>query len=221
MIEIDTYMNMFFAALKETYGARLLYMGLQGSYRRGGADQDSDIDIMVVLDELHLDDMSIYKKILASIDCSAKSCGFICGKKELANWNPCEICQLVHETKDYVGCLERLVPTYSLSDIKTHVKVCVGNLYHEICHRYIHSTMEDNKLNLRHSYKQVFYILQNLYFLRKGEFINTKKELLARLDRDDLRVLQTALELRSNADYEFNKAYRLLFEWSQRILQTI
>lgn len=221
MLGIEDYMKNLVCALKETYCNRLIYVGLQGSYCRGEADDNSDIDIMVVLDNLQIEDMDIYKQIISKLECADKSCGFICGKNELANWNECEICQLVHETKDYYGELKTLVLAYSNEDLRKHIKICVGNLYHEICHRYIHSTRENNKIKLRNSYKSVFYILQNLYYLKTGEYIKTKKELFSYLDGIDYEVLNMALVLKTQAEYDFEKAYSLLFDWCKDILQTV
>jgi predicted nucleotidyltransferase len=221
MVEIESYLQQFTAALKKCFGRRLVYVGLQGSYRRGEATDKSDVDVMVVLDELSIEDLAAYKNLLATIPCDAPSCGFICGKSELANWNPCEIGQLVHETKDYFSKLETLVPASSDYDLRVYLKILAGNLFHELCHRYIHSSPEENKAKLGNSYKQAFYLLQNLYFLRSGEYLNSKQELLDRLDGEERHVLQTAIELKTNPEYDFNQAYQLLFTWCQRVLQSM
>ena len=48
MVNIDTWMEGFLSRLKETFGPRLLFLGLQGSYGRGEANEDSDIDVVCV-----------------------------------------------------------------------------------------------------------------------------------------------------------------------------
>ena len=50
MFSMDDYLARLLAELKETFGTRLLYVGLQGSYQRGEADEQSDIDVMAVLE---------------------------------------------------------------------------------------------------------------------------------------------------------------------------
>ena len=55
-----------------------------------------------------------------------KSCGFICGKEDLANWNPLEIHHLVNGTKDYYGVLKDLVPNYTEGDIRNFIKLSPG-----------------------------------------------------------------------------------------------
>ena len=48
MLDIEDYLARIIRALQQTFGQRLLYVGLQGSYFRGEADDNSDIDVMVV-----------------------------------------------------------------------------------------------------------------------------------------------------------------------------
>ena len=52
MIEITTWMNGFLKSIDEAFGDRVWFVGLQGSYGRGEATEASDIDVVVILDEL-------------------------------------------------------------------------------------------------------------------------------------------------------------------------
>lgn len=219
MVDIELYLHTLIHRLQEAFDRRLVYVGLQGSYRRGEANERSDIDCMVVLDTLTVPDMDIYREILARVGDADRACGFLCSREDLQNWNPCEICQLVHETRDYYGTLRELVPAYTQADIRAYIKISVGNLYHEIVHRYIHGSAEENKRALPYSYKAVFYILQNLYFLKTGEYALTRAELMERLDGEDCEVLYTAALVRCQPGYDFASAFRLLLGWCQHILQ--
>jgi predicted nucleotidyltransferase len=221
MESVVLYLEELISRLKVTFEQRLLYVGLQGSCRRGEADEHSDIDVMVVLEDFTIEDMDTYRSVLSFLGNSEKSCGFLCGRKELKNWNPFEICQLLHETKDLYGYLRTFVPDYSREDVRQYIQICAGNLYHEICHRYVHSTREDNISSLPCSYKAVFYLLQNIYYIKTGEYVLTKKELLRRLEGPDREVLDTALTLREGKAYDFDKSFRLLFTWCRGVLQTV
>jgi len=221
IISIENYLEELVRILKQEFCSRLLYVGLQGSYGRGEADDNSDIDIMVVLDDMQIADIDKYRQIILSLEHGDKSCGFICGQSELANWNACEICHLAHTTEDYFGTLTTLVPSYTMEDVRMYIKISAGNLYHAICHSYIHSPSRNNQEWLRASYKSVFFILQNVFYLRNGEFIRTQKELLSRLDEIDREVLATALLLKTQEEHDFEEAYSLLFDWCKMILQTI
>jgi hypothetical protein len=148
-----------------------------------------------------------------------KSCGFICSKTDLANWNPLEICHLVHSTKDYFGNLRELVPVYTGQDIRNFVKMSINNLYHEICHRFIHGDEAANVSCLPFTYKGVFFILQNIHYLRTGKFIGTKRELLMHLQGKDRAVLERSLGM--TGEFDFRDSFDLLFNWCQETQQTL
>lgn len=221
MFSIDEYIEALLEKLKEAFGERLLYIGLQGSYLRQEATETSDIDIMAVIDALSAADLQIYRDVLAAIGNFEKSCGFICGKADLEQWNPLEICHLLHTTKDYYGTLQSLVPAYTLEDEKNYVKFSLNNLYHEICHRYIHADRERNVSSLPGTCKSVFFILQHLHYIDSGEFIATKRELLTSLEGGDRAVLELSMALQKGEDYEFDSAFSLLFRWCQDALARV
>lgn len=221
MIAIETYMAGLIAALRRDFAARLRYVGLQGSYLRGEADEHSDIDVMVLLDPLTVGDLAQYRRIVCEAGDSDKACGFISGVDELRHWNPCEIAHLVHTTKDYVGRLADYVPPYTAQDERRYIQISLDNLYHALCHRYIHASRDDNRAALPGCYKAVFFILQDLHYQRTGRFVQTKRDLLAQLEGDDREVLQRAMDLRQGADYDFAEAYTRLFNWCQKTICTV
>lgn len=221
MIQIDEYIHRLIAHLQNCFCERLLYVGLQGSYLRGEATDSSDIDIMVVIDGLRVTDLERYRAIIQALDSPEKSCGFICSKTDLNNWNPLEICNLLNCTKDYYGVLQPLVPAYTERDIRNFIKLSLNNLYHEICHRYIHADPRKSIDKLTGSYKGVFFILQNLYFLRNGKFIATKAELLPLLEGKDHAVLERSIEFSLGVTFDFPESFELLFSWCQETLITV
>ena len=221
MVDIEKYISELIKALRQKFNTRLVYVGLQGSYLRGEATENSDIDVMVVIDNLSVSDLDIYRHLIQSLNHFDKSCGFICSKTDLANWNPLEICHLLHTTKDYWGTLSTIIPSYTEQDIRNFTKMSVNNLYHEICHRYIHSDERKNITALPHTYKSVFFILQNLYYLRHSKYIATKAELLSLLDGADRDVLEYSIQLSAGSPYDFERSFQLLFTWCQETLISI
>ncbi|MBQ5866158.1 MAG: nucleotidyltransferase domain-containing protein [Oscillospiraceae bacterium] len=221
MVDIEKYMSSLISLLQNQFGERLLYVGLQGSYLRGEATECSDIDIMVVVDLLSVSDLDAYRTIIASMDYFDRSCGFICSKEDLLHWNHLEMCNLLHSTKDYFGKLCDLIPEYTREDIHTFVKLSINNLYHEICHRYIHGNKENIVAALPGTYKGVFFILQNFYYLKSGEFITRKAELLKKLDDKDRDVLARSIDLGSGNAYDFEETFALLFSWCQETLSKL
>lgn len=221
MVDIESYIGQLIALLRDCFGVRLTYVGLQGSYLRGEATDNSDIDIMVVIDELSVSDLDAYRFAIQSLEHFDKSCGFICSKEDMANWNPLEICNILNGSKDYFGTLKELVPAYTDKDIRNFVKMSVNNLYHELCHRYIHADRNKSIAKLPGTYKGVFFILQNMYYLTHGKFVATKAELLQLLDGESRAVLERSLSLNNGGEYDFEESFDLLFTWCQEILKLI
>ncbi len=213
MFDLDSYLNTLILSCRATFGERQLYVGLQGSYLRGEAHENSDIDVMVILDRFSVQDMDQYREILKTIGFYERSCGFICGRDELLCWNPLEVCQLRHTTKDLLGVLTDYLPSATQEDEVNYVKLSLGNLYHELCHRYIHRDKERNVAAFRSTCKSVFFLMQNLHYLENGHFILTKKELKATASEEDRRVLELA-ELPDG--FDFDQAFSVLLAWCQR-----
>lgn len=213
MFDLDTYLHALISSCRTSFGDRLLYVGLQGSWLRGEAHENSDIDVMMILDRFCVQDMDRYREILKKLGYYEKSCGFICGREELLRWSPLEVCQLRHTTKDLYGTLADYLPSATWEDEVNYVKLSLGNLYHELCHRYIHADKGKNTAKFRATCKGVFFLMQNLHYLESGRFLLTKKELKAAVSEEDLRVLGLA-ELPDA--FDFDQAFSVLFAWCQQ-----
>ncbi|MBQ3762192.1 MAG: nucleotidyltransferase domain-containing protein [Clostridia bacterium] len=218
MFDLSKYLDDLILNCRSFFGERLLYVGLQGSYLRGEAHENSDIDVMVILDRFSVRDMDTYREILKKIGFYEKSCGFICGKDEMKRWNPPEVCQLRHTTKDLFGALADYLPPATREDEINYVKLSLGNLYHELCHRYIHADRDRNTAKFRGTSKYVFYLIQNLHFLESGRFILSKKDLKAAVSQEDRPVLELA-DLPDG--YDFDRAFSSLFDWCQRAFERV
>lgn len=218
MFDLNKYLADLILNCQSAFGERLLYVGLQGSYLRGEAHENSDIDVMVILDRFSVQDMDTYREILKKIGFYEKSCGFICGKEEMKRWNPMEVCQLRHTTKDLLGVLTDYLPLATREDEINYVKLSLGNLYHELCHRYIHADRDKNTAKFRRTCKSVFFLIQNLHFLESGHFILRKKALEEVAKPEDRLIL----ELTDLPDgYDFDQAFSFLFAWCQRAFARI
>ncbi len=221
VLQVESYMQSMVEALKKCFSQRLLYVGLQGSYLRGEATENSDIDVVVILEELTAQDLAAYREIISGFDQPEKSCGFICGRREMQNWNPLEVCNFLHGTKDYYGELAQYLPKYSATDVANFVKLSVGNLYHEITHRYIHADAQNNKRKLPYAYKNVFFILQSLYYLKTEVFHPTKNELMKHLSARDKEMMDRAARLAHGDDFDFMGEFSPLLTWCQELLRAL
>lgn len=83
MIDVTAWMKDFLQTLNETFGKRVWFVGLQGSYGRGEATETSDIDVVVILDELSSMDIRTYNNMLDALSHRELICGFLSGKKKL------------------------------------------------------------------------------------------------------------------------------------------
>lgn len=221
MIQPQTYLSELTEKLRNCFGSRLVYIGLQGSYLRGEADENSDFDVMLVIDGLCPADLDAYREILKSLGHYDRSCGFVCGREDLLCFNTLEACHVLHTTRNVYGELATLMPAYTSDDVRNFVKLSVCNLFHELCHRYIHRSRERNIAALPGTYQPVFFILQNLHWLRTGNFVGTKRELLDALEGDDREILASAMELKKADVYDFDEAYTHLFAWCQQKLKEL
>lgn len=221
MFQIESYIEELLKLLKNSFGERLVYVGLQGSYLRNEQNENSDIDIMAVIDHMTVSDLDSYKEAIMRVGNYEKSCGFICGKDDLAAWNPLEACHLLHTTKDIYGALSGLLPKYTLEDEKNFIKLSIGNLYHELCHRCIHADREKNKAKLPDTCKALFFILQNMMFLEQGVFYATKAELFDHLNGQDREVFAMLLKFQNGQEVDFDEAFSLLFSWCQNALMRL
>ena len=61
MIDITSWLGEFLHKLNITFSDRVWFVGMQGSYARGEATQNSDIDMVVILDEVSASDIATYK----------------------------------------------------------------------------------------------------------------------------------------------------------------
>ena len=210
--DIEDYLQKLIGACKNSFRERLLYVGLQGSYMRGEASEKSDIDVMIILEDFSVADMDAYREILKKLGAYEKSCGFICGRNEMLLWNPLEVCQLRHTTKDVFGELKDFLPPAARRDEINYVKLSLGNLYHELCHRYIHADREKNMAKFRGTCKSAFFLIQNLHFLESGSFAVTKRELKEQVSEEDRVILEMA---EYPDEFDFDAAFRRIFRWCQ------
>lgn len=181
IVELDvvSWMGELTEKLLERFGERLLFVGLQGSRQRGEAREDSDIDVVVVLDELEAEDLTAYRSLLQDMPQGELACGFVCGLRELRAWPGYDLVALSRDTSGYHGDLLALLPPLGRKDEIACVRVGAANLYHAACHTLLFGELEPQAL--RELYKSAFFLLRMEHALRAGEYTPTRKALLERL----------------------------------------
>ena len=181
MIDLKTWKPAVMTALKAAFGERLLCLGLQGSYLRGEATVDSDIDLLVALDQVTIDDLDAFHAAMRSLPDGERAIGFTCGRAELAAWPTYELYQFEQGTEVWLGDLHPLLPEYDEDDIRLGARVSVANLYHMVNHTYLTTRDLDEAARtdaLKALLKAFFFSLQIVRAVRTGVFAPTKRQLL-------------------------------------------
>lgn len=210
MVDIDRFLDDFVERLKIYFGERIWFVGLQGSYARNEATDKSDIDLVVILDELTSLDIETYNKLLDSLPNRELMCGFLSGEKELLNWDPSDLFQFYFDTKPIIGEISCLLNIINEETIKTAVRTSVCNIYHACVHNMLYEKNEDI---LRSLYKSASFTLQAIVYLKEEKYICQLNELIKVLEGEDKKIIEVFLKLKRSPSIEFITLSELMFNW--------
>ena len=213
MIDISIWMKTFLQTLNETFENRVWFVGLQGSYGRGEATETSDIDIVVILDELSAMDIQAYKDMLDNLSHRELICGFLSGKKEIMNWEPSDLFQFSHDTTPIKGSLDEVMAVIDESAVNRAIKIGACNIYHGCVHNMLHEKSEDI---LRDLYKSASFVVQAIAFKQTGNYINHQKELFQVVSSNEQVIVETFLNLKNGGTVDFDLMSETLFAWSKK-----
>ena len=213
MIDITEWMQNFMQTLHETFANRVWFVGLQGSYGRGEATKTSDIDIVVILDELSAMDIQTYNNMLDTMSHRELICGFLSGKKEIMNWEPSDLFQFCNDTTPTKGSLDEVMAVVDESAVNRAIKIGACNIFHGCVHNMLYEKDEDI---LRGLYKSASFVVQAIAFKQTGNYIKQQKELLQVVSSDERVIVETFLNLKNGGIVDFNLMSETLFAWSKK-----
>ena len=213
MIDITAWMQIFLQRLNQTFANRVWFVGLQGSYGRGEATETSDIDIVVILDELSAMDIQTYHNMLDTMSHRELICGFLSGKKEIMNWEPSDLFQFCNDTTPIKGSLDDVMAVIDESAVNRAIKIGACNIYHGCVHNMLHEKNEDI---LRALYKSASFVAQAIAYKQTGNYISRQKELLQVVSLDERVIVKTFLNLKKGGSVDFNLMSETLFTWSKK-----
>ena len=213
MINITSWMKNYLQALNETFANRVWFVGLQGSYGRGEATETSDIDIVVILDELSAMDIQTYNNMLDSMSHRELICGFLSGKKEIMNWEPSDLFQFCNDTTPIKGSLEEVLAVVDESAVNRAIKIGACNIYHGCVHNMLHEKSEDI---LKGLYKSASFVVQAIAFKQTGKYIKCQSELRDVVSTDERLIVDIFLNLKNGGEIDFNLMSETLFAWSKK-----
>ena len=212
MIEITTWMNEFLSTINEAFGDRVWFVGLQGSYGRGEATETSDIDVVVILDELSITDIHKYNVMLNTLPYRELICGFVSGRDELLNWEPSDLFQFCNDTTPITGSLNELLTVIDEAAINRAIKIGACNIYHGCVHNMLHEKSEDI---LKELYKSAAFLIQAITFKQTGKYIRSQSDLLQIALPEEQRIINTSTYLKNGGAIDFEKMSQELFVWSK------
>ena len=213
MIDIKNWMNTFLDALNTTFSDRVWFVGIQGSYGRGEATETSDIDVVVILDELSAKDIQAYNNMLDTLPYRELICGFVSGKKEILNWEPSDLFQFYYDTTPIKGSLDELLSVIDESAVDRAIQIGVCNIYHGCVHNMLH---EKSKDILKGLYKSASFVVQAIAFKQTGNYIKHLKDLLGVVSYDEQAIVEAFVNLKNGGMIDFDLMSETLFVWSKK-----
>ena len=212
MIDITAWMEDFLQALNETFANRVWFVGLQGSYGRGEAGDKSDIDVVVILNELSSADIKVYNAMLDTLSHRELICGFLSGKDEIMNWEPSDLFQFCHDTTPIKGSLDEVMAVIDEDVANRAIKIGACNIYHGCVHNMLHEKSEDI---LRGLYKSASFVIHAITFKQTEKYIRSKNDLLQIALPNEKRIINTFISQNNGGAVDFEKMSQELFVWSK------
>ena len=216
MIDMKDWTEQFLTALDGCFGDRVWFVGLQGSRGRGEAAENSDIDMVVILDELRAADITAYSVMLDGLPHRNLSCGFLGGREEISRWEPSDLFQLYFDTTPIRGTLDALLPLLDDSAVERAIRIGACNIYHGCVHNMVHGKSEEV---LRGLYKGASFVAQAIVYRRTGRYQRHMVDVLEICSTNDHQVVDTFLKLKNGGAVDFDEMSRLLFEWAGRLIR--
>ena len=213
MVDITAWMNDFLQKLNHTFENRVWFVGLQGSFARGEATETSDIDTVVILDELSAMDVQNYNKMLNTLPHRELVCGFLSGKDDIMNWEPSDLFQFCHDTTPIKGSLDEVLTLVDENAVNRAIKTGACNISHGCVHNMLHEKSEDI---LRGLYKSASFVVQAIVFKQTGKYIRHQKDMLKIVSPDERVIVETFLNLKNGRAVEFNTMSEMLFIWAKK-----
>ena len=216
MIDMKDWIEQFLTALDGRFGGRVWFVGLQGSRGRGEATEASDIDMVVILDELRAADIAAYSAMLDCLPHRELSCGFLSGRSEICAWEPSDLFQLYFDTTPIRGSLDALLPLLDASAVERAIRIGACNIYHGCVHNMVHGKSEEV---LRGLYKGASFVAQAIGYRQTGRYCRHLRDLREILSTNDQQVVDTFLKLKDGGAVDFDTMSQVLFEWAGRLIR--
>lgn len=213
-MDIDAWMNDLIEQLRIEFKERLVLVGLQGSRARGEQREDSDIDVVVIVEDLDADDLALYRSVVQRMPHAELACGFIGSSEVLAAWPRHDVFNLVNDTNIRYGSFDFMDTEFTAEEAKLAADACASEIYHALCHTTV---FEPDMLPdlLQGCLKSVFFGIRAKHFAQTGEFVNSRARLLNLASDDEKKLLQA---YNGDAQMDGQELASKLLRWSNNEL---
>ena len=213
-MDINAWMNDLIDQLKTEFKERLVLVGLQGSRARGEQREDSDIDIVVVIEDLNAHDRASYRSAVQRMPHAELACGFVGAPDALAAWPRHDVFNLVNDTNIRYGSFDFMDTKFTAEEAKLAADACASGIYHALCHTAV---FEPNMLPdlLQGCLKSVFFGIRAKHFAQTGEFVNSRAQLSDLANDDEKKLLQA---YNGDAQMDNQELASRLLQWSNNEL---
>lgn len=213
-MNIDAWMNDLIDQLKTEFKERLVLVGLQGSRARSEQREDSDIDVVVIVEDLNADDLALYRNVIQEMPHAELACGFVGSPDVLAAWPRHDVFNLVNDTSIRYGSFDFMDTEFTAEEAKLAADACASEIYHALCHTV---AFEPNLLPdiLQGCLKSVFFGIRAKHFAQTGDFVNSRAQLLNLANDDEKKLLQV---YNGDAQMDDQELASKLLRWSNNEL---
>ncbi len=215
MVDIKNWLEEYRKAIVNCFASRVVFIGLQGSHARKEASEQSDIDVVLILDKVDMNDLVTYRDLVAKLSHRELLCGFVSGRDELRCWSEHDLFQFYFDTVAIDGSLETIIPKITEENAKQASLVGACNIYHLCSHNFLHAQEIET---LKILYKSAFFVMQADYFYKTGLYINSRHKMQEVIEAEDKSILQTLLNPSIIDQNTLQKYSQILLEWSKHLI---
>ena len=213
MVELTVWTERFLQALETAFGPQVWFVGLQGSYSRGEATAQSDLDMVVILDTLSASDIRRYREMLDTLPNREQICGFLSGKEELLRWEPSDLFQFCHDTTPIKGSLDDVLSLLDKTAVRRAIRIGACNLYHGCVHNMLHERSDEI---LKGLYKAASFTVQAICYAQTNTYVRRQTDLAKAVGAEERAIVETFLYLKEGGAVRFEEMSERLFAWAQK-----
>ena len=212
--DIDAWVDELVGKLQGAFGERLRLVGLQGSRARGEAREGSDIDAVVIVEDLGVDDLAAYRDLVTAMPHGDLACGFISSPELLAAWPRHDVFNLVQDTRVLFGSFDFMDVDFTAQDALLSAKVGASEIYHATAHELVFNEGSLQAI-VDACVKSAFFVMRALRYAQTGEYPQSRAA-MKRCAREDERLFLDAYD--DPGAFETSELAEKLLAWSQNVM---